>query len=101
MNRYLKSFSLTALFYIFLCVTFLYSFDDKKIIQAQQNRSEQNVMFTIIQEKKVKEKTVKKVEKKEIHKKIQKKVINTKKTKPIVKKVEKKIVKKVERKKKK
>jgi len=94
MNRYLKSFTLAAILYIGIFVSFLYSFDDKSTLQTKQIKSEELVKFTIIQESAPK--LVKKVAEKKpkpIVKKMVKKEKATKKIKPIVKK-KKEIIKK-------
>jgi len=101
MNNYTKSFGITVGIYLLLSASFLYSFDTQKTLQNKQTKSEQNVRFTIIQEEKVKEKTVEKKKEKKLQKVVKKKIppkVKTKKIKPIekkiIKKVEKKIVKK-------
>jgi len=96
MNRYTKSFGITAIFYLFLMVTFLYSFDteDKKELHSQQTKSTQSVKFTIVQEQRVKE--IKEKTKKKIPEKKAKKIDPEKKKpldKKVIKKSEKKIVK--------
>ncbi|MGB3751179.1 MAG: energy transducer TonB [Arcobacteraceae bacterium] len=101
MNSYTKSFGITAVIYLLLSVSVLYSFDTQKILQNRQIKSENNVQFTIIQEEKVKEKIVEKKKEEKLQKVVKKKIppkVKTKKIKPIekkiIKKVEKKIVKK-------
>lgn len=104
-KRYFNSLLLASVFYSFLIITLLYSFDETTIAPSQNQHSKQDVKFTLISLPKQIEKPP--VEKKEIvkkeakpqpqKKKIEKKVvkkINPKKISP------KKIVKKVEQKKK-
>ena len=77
MNRYTKSFSITVILYVLLGVSFLYSFDSPKTLQAEQKKSNQVVKFTIIQEQ-ILDKEPKKVLKQKVTKKspqIKKKVI--------------------------
>jgi len=91
MNRYISSFVATAMLYVTLMATFLYSYDEPKVLQSKNKQSDQNVKFTIVSQKVVEpEKIVKKIE--------AKKLIEPKKIKPkkITKKIEpKKIVKKI------
>lgn len=110
MNRYISSFVATSLLYVTLMATFLYAYQEPKIAEQKNKKSEQNVRFTIVSQKLEKpkpKKIVKKIEPKKVEpKKIVKKV-KPKKVEPkkIVKKVipkkvvPKKIVKKIEPKK--
>lgn len=98
MNRYIKSFSLAAILYIGIFVSFLYSFENESTLQNKQIKSEELVKFTIIQEsapKHIEKAVVKK--QKTIIQKVVKKEKTTKKSKPIVKK-KKEIIKKVAKK---
>jgi len=114
-KRYFNSLLLASIFYSFLVITLLYSFDETTIAPSQNQHSTQNVKFTIInlpkqiqkkivkkepQPKKIEERIVKKINPKKIsHKKIVKKIEPKKKpkTKKIVKKlVEKKIQKPIQ-----
>ena len=114
-KRYFNSLLLASIFYSFLIITLLYSFDETTIAPSQNQHSIQNVKFTIInlpkqiqkkvvkkepQPKKIEERIVKKINPKKItHKKIVKKIEPKKKpkTKKIVKKlVEKKIQKPIQ-----
>lgn len=97
MNSYTKSFGITAVIYLLLSVSFLYSFDTQKTLQNRQTKSEHNVQFTIIQEEKFKEKIVEKKKEEKLQKVVKKKIspkVKTKKIKPI----EKKIIEKAEKK---
>jgi len=94
MNRYISSFVATTLLYVTLMATFLYSYEEPKILESKNKQSDQNVKFTIVSQKK---ETPKQLEK---PKEIIKKVIQKTKQKKIVKKIEpKKITKKIEPKK--
>jgi len=95
MNRYIKSFSLAAILYIGIFVSFLYSYENESTLQNKQIKSEELVKFTIIQEsapKLIKKVVVEKP--KPIIEKVVKKEKTTKKIKPIVKK-KKEIIKKI------
>jgi len=95
MNRYIKSFSLAAILYIGIFVSFLYSFENESTLQNKQIKSEELVKFTIIQESApelIKKVVVKKT--KPIIQKVVKKEKTTKKIKPIEKK-KKEIIKKI------
>ncbi len=86
-KRYFNSLFLASIFYSFLVITLLYSFDDTYIAPTKKENSNQNVKFTLINLPKTIEKPTieqKKVRKKEIEKPIKKivKKINPKKISP-------------------
>jgi periplasmic protein TonB len=118
-KRYASSFGITAIIYVALIASFLFSFDSKMAISSQAKQSTQNVKFTIVSQKpqsqpkkKVEKKVVKKINPKKLVKKVEnkpepkqtiekfprKKIVKKEPVKkPEPKKVEKKIVKKIEK----
>jgi periplasmic protein TonB len=104
MNRYLLSFITTFFIYIVIFTTFLFSFQEQKTIKSKNERSEENVKFTIVSlpppkiENIVKEikKETKKIKEIKNIKKVEPKKITKPKPKPKAKKIIKKVVKKTE-----
>lgn len=95
MGRYFSSFLITAIFYLLLLSSLLYSFNDISTINQQTKSSEQKVKVTLLAQSQSKppiEKKVLKQEKPKVEKKIVKKETSKKK---IVKKPKKEIVKKI------